>query len=347
MTSSYLLSTLENLLEIPSPCGMCDAIVEHVALKLSGLGIESRKTRRGALCALFRGKSTKPALAFSAHLDTLGAMVQGIRDNGRPLLTPIGNWSARFAEGARVSVHLERKPVVRGSILPRKASGHRFNHEVDNQPSTWENLELRLDADTESPKETLELGIQVGDMVSIDPQHEFLENGYLVSRFLDNKAAVAVLLTALSKMQANGTKPERDIHLIFSVSEEIGTGAGHMVAPEVADLVTLDIAVNAQGQNAHNHGVTIVLKDAAGPYDRSLSRQLLRICQDHDIVHSRDVFRHYFSDAHSAALAGADCRMALACFACDSSHGWERTHVQSLLELTRFIEVLCGEKGLM
>lgn len=346
MTSSFLLSTLENLLAIPSPCGMCDAIVEHVALKLSLLGIESQKTRRGALRALIRGKSTKPALAFSAHLDTLGAMVQGIRDNGRPLLTPIGSWSARFAEGARVSVHLEQKSVVRGSILPKKASGHRFNHEVDNQPGTWENLELRLDADTDSAKETLDLGIQVGDMVSIDPQPEFLDNGYLVSRFLDNKAAVAVLLTALHNMQANGTKPERNIHLYFSVSEEIGTGAGHMVAPEVADLVTLDIAVNAQDQNAHNSGVTVVLKDAAGPYDLSLSRHLLKICRNNDIAHSRDVFRHYFSDTHSATLAGADCRMALACFACDSSHGWERTHLQSLLELTRFIEVLCAEEDL-
>ena len=345
MTSSVLLSTLENLLAIPSPCGMCDAVVEHVALTLSRLGIESHKTRRGALRALVRGEDPNPALAFSAHLDTLGAMVQGIRDNGRLLLTPIGNWSARFAEGARASVHLERKPLIRGSILPRKSSGHRFNKEVDNQPGTWENLELRLDADTDSAGDTLKLGIQVGDMVSIDPQPEFLDNGYLVSRFLDNKAAVAALLTALGNMQENGMKPERDIHLYFSVSEEVGTGAGHLVAPEVADLVTLDIAVNAQDQYAHAKGVTIVLKDAAGPYDRSLSSQLLKICHDNDIVHSRDVFRHYFSDTHSAALAGADCRMALACFACDSSHGWERTHLQSLLELTRFIELLCVGKG--
>jgi hypothetical protein len=35
------------------------------------------------------------------------------------------------------------------------------------------------------------LGIDVGDIVAIDPQPEFLHNGYIVSRHLDNKAGVA------------------------------------------------------------------------------------------------------------------------------------------------------------
>ena len=57
----------------------------------------------------------------------------------------------------------------------------------------------------------------------------------------------------------------------------------------------------------------------------------------HNIEHSRDVYRYYRSDAASALEAGNDIRTALLCFACDASHGWERTHEESLIALARLL----------
>jgi hypothetical protein len=65
-----------------------------------------------------------------------------------------------------------------------------------------------------------------------------------------------------------------------------------------------------------------------------LTQKLLRLCVDHDIPYSRDVFRHYRCDSASAIEAGNDIRTGLICFALDSSHGYERTHLDSLLALT-------------
>jgi hypothetical protein len=53
----------------------------------------------------------------------------------------------------------------------------------------------------------------------------------------------------------------------------------------------------------------------------------------------RDLFRYYFSDAHSAVTAGHDIRTALVAFGCDATHGYERTHIDSLAALSR---LLCG-----
>src|SRR3546814_12158694 len=77
------------------------------------------------------------------------------------------------------------------------------------------------------------------------------------------------------------------------------------------------------------------MQDSSGPFDRHLTRRLLELCGKYDIEHSRDVFRYYRSDAASALEAGNDIRTALVCFALDASHGYERSHEDSLIALAR------------
>ncbi|MCK1978131.1 peptidase M42, partial [Jeotgalicoccus huakuii] len=86
--------------------------------------------------------------------------------------------------GARVSI-FSSKGIYRGSILPLKASGHTFNEEVDTQPVGWPYVELRVDALARNRDDLLQLGIDVGDIVAIDPAPEFIDNGFIVSRHLD------------------------------------------------------------------------------------------------------------------------------------------------------------------
>ena len=99
----YLLSTLLDLLEIPSPAGYTDSIVHRVGDELKSLGIDFELTRRGAIRGNLTGEQRSPDRAVVAHLDTLGAMVSALKANGRLAVCPVGTWSARFAEGARVS----------------------------------------------------------------------------------------------------------------------------------------------------------------------------------------------------------------------------------------------------
>ncbi len=146
-------------------------------------------TRRGAIRARRAGVTDRPARGIVSHIDTLGAQVKYLKENGRLELVSIGNWSARFAEGARVSI-FSPKGIYRGSILPLKASGHTFNEEVDTQPVGWPYVELRVDALARNRDDLLQLGIDVGDIVAIDPAPEFIDNGFIVSRHLDDKAGV-------------------------------------------------------------------------------------------------------------------------------------------------------------
>lgn len=333
----YLLDVLERLLAIPSPSGMTDEVVVAVTAELESLGIPYALTRRGAIRADLEGARHSPDRAIVAHVDTLGAMVKQLKPNGRLELVPIGFWSSRFAEGARVTVHCDEGRRYRGTILPLKASGHTFNEEIDTQPVAWDNVELRLDERSNTLADLVALGVNIGDTVSVDSQPEFSDNGFINARHLDDKAGVAALLAVARACRESDAQLPVDCHLLFTISEEVGVGASHILHGDVAELVSIDNGTIAPGQNTSEYGVTISMQDSSGPFDWHLTRHLLSLCREHRIEHSRDVFRYYRSDAAAALEAGNDIRTALVCFGLDASHGHERTHVDSLRALAELL----------
>lgn len=330
--TDYLARCLERMLRIPSPTGYTDNVVHYVSEELQRHGLEVEITRRGAIRAIRPGRKRRPARALISHVDTLGAQVKALKTNGRLALVPIGHWSARFAEGARATIFSE-KGTYRGTILPLKASGHTFNDEIDTQPVGWEHVELRVDALSRTLEECHRLGIEIGDIVAIDPQPEFLDNGFIISRHLDNKAGVAVMLATLEAMNRAGVDTPVDVHFLFSVFEEIGIGASNIVLPEVASMVTIDNGTSAPGQNSSEFGVTISMADQQGPFDYHLTKKLVSLCKTHDIHYQKDIFRYYRSDSASALEAGADVRTSLITFGVDASHGYERIHMHALRSL--------------
>ncbi|MBB4017965.1 peptidase M42 family hydrolase [Chelatococcus caeni] len=334
--TAYLAAVLARLLNIPSPTGYTDTIVREVCLEIERLGLSYELTRRGAIRAVLPGRESKPARALIAHVDTLGAQVKRLKENGRLELVPIGTWSARFAEGARATIFAE-KGAYRGTILPLKASGHIFNDEVDSQPTGWPYVELRVDALARNPRDLAHLGIDVGDTVAIDPQPEFLHNGFIVSRHLDDKAGVAILLAALKALKAEGAEPEVDTHWVFTIAEETGVGASAALANDVASIVAIDNGTTGPGQNSDEFGVTIAMADQTGPFDFHLTQKLVRLCRDNDIRYQKDIFRFYRSDSASAVVAGHDVRAALVTFGIDASHGYERIHMHALRSIAELL----------
>ena len=331
---NYLLEKLGSLLAIPSPTGFTDEAVHYVARELERLGLEVMLTRRGAIRARRNGNSRKPARGIVSHLDTLGAQVKYLKSNGRLELVSIGNWSARFAEGARVSI-FSSKGTYRGSILPLKASGHTFNEEVDTLPVGWSYIELRVDALARNKEDLIELGIDVGDIVAIDPMPEFIDNGFIVSRHLDDKAGVAIMLASLEAMQRLKIETPVDTYWLFTIGEEVGVGASAVVVPDIASLVAIDNGTTAPGQNSSEFGVTLAMADQTGPFDYHLTKKLYELCGEHEIPVQKDVFRYYRSDAASAVEAGHDVRTALLTFGVDASHGYERIHLSALTSIAK------------
>lgn len=328
----YLEETLLQLLAIPSPVGLTDAVVRYTAGRLDALGIPYEITRRGAIKATLKGRERRPARAIVAHLDTLGAMVRELKPNGRVAVVPIGSWSSRFAEGGRLTLFTDAGQI-RGTCLPLKTSGHAFGDAIDTQPSTWDHVEVRLDHPLASVADLEQAGVRVGDWMAFDPHPEVQPGGYINARYLDDKAAVAVLLTACKALRESGAELPVDAHPLFTITEEVGSGSSAALHGDIAEMVSLDIAIAAPGQATDERAVTICLQDQSGPFDYHLSHKLIGLAQAHGIEHRRDVFRFYRSDSAAAVEAGNDIRTALIGFGADASHAQERTHIDALRAL--------------
>lgn len=336
----YLKEMLHALLSIPSPTGYTDEIVHFVSDELERLGVAHELTRRGAIRAVIPGRDAKPARSVIAHLDTLGAQVKNLKDNGRLELVPIGHWSSRFAEGARTTIFTTHGAFT-GTILPLKASGHTFNKEVDTQPVSWDQVELRVDAQVHDRQSLEEHGFAIGDFVAIDPQPEFLDNGYIVSRHLDDKAGVTSMMATMKALIDGEGPPTVDTYFLFSIAEEVGVGASAVLHGDVAAMVTIDNGTTAPGQNSSEFGVTIAMADSVGPFDYHLTQKLIELAEENGVPYQRDIFRYYRCDSASAIEAGNDIRTALITFGVDASHGYERIHEDALHSVARLALLYC------
>ena len=337
----YVVGVMLRLLAIPSPSGRTDHIMQVLGEEVAALGMPFDLTRRGALRAELEGEDTRAAdRAVVVHADTVGAMVKRLKENGRLEVVPIGTHNARFAEGARVTIFLDDLEHPRtGTILPLKASGHRWGDEVDTQPAGWEHVEIRVDEQVDGAASLAELGFNVGDFVAFDAAPVVTPTGYVKSRHLDDKAGIAAALGAFKAIIDHGVTLPVNAHLLITIAEELGLGASHGLDADVAEMVSIDISVVAPGQASTEHTVNIAAQDSSGPFDYHLVRRLAGLCRHHGIDHRRDVYGFYRSDAASALEAGAETRAALIGFGIDASHGHERTHVDGIRRVAELLAV--------
>lgn len=335
---AFLRQCLLEMLAIPSPTGFTDELVRYVCQKLEEIGVQYTLSRRGTIHATLPGRDSTRARAVANHLDTIGATVTSIHDNGRLGLQPVGTWSSRFAEGGRVTIFGDQR-AYRGQVLPLLASGHAFNEKVDQLPIGWDQVEVRVNQPLESAEDVRALGIGEGNFVAFDADPEWDESGYITARHLDNKAGAAAALSALKALQSAGIQPAVDLLVMFTITEEVGTGAGTSLDARVEEMVGIDIGPVAPGQNARETGVTLCAQDTSGPFDRLLTRQMRQLCRRHDIGCQTDVFRYYYSDTNSAIVAGHDVHHALLTFGTDATHGYERTHLDSITSIAALLTV--------
>jgi putative aminopeptidase FrvX len=326
----WITDFLVGLLDTPSPTGDTTQAIQYVREALEPFPLTLELNRKGALVATWEGRSRDAPRALTAHVDTLGAMVQEIKENGRPKLTQIGGYAWNSIEGEGCTVLTADGTRWSGTVLPTKASVHVHGWEVRDLERKAENIEVRLDARTGSPEETRALGVEVGDFVALDPRVQVTETGFIRSRHLDDKAGVAVMVGAIKALADAGQAPAQ--HTTFHVSnyEEVGHGAATGIPAGTGELLTVDMAAVGEGQQSDEFSVGICVKDSGGPYDLGFRRRLVALCERAGIPYRLDVYPHYGSDGEAAWRAGADLIVGLIGPGVDASHSYERTHKESL-----------------
>jgi len=335
--TAFLLEFLTKLLKTPSPTGFSEPAIVFTEQTLGEFpNLKMSRTRKGALVVTLPGAKDEGARAATAHVDTLGAMVKEIKSNGRLKLSRIGGYLWNTVEGEGVTVFTSKNRQVRGTILLNKASSHIFGNEVGEAKRDDDSMEVRLDARTNSELETLDLGVNVGDFVVLDPRVE-TGAGFIRSRHLDDKAGVAVLVAAVKALADAGLKPSHRTTLLISNYEEVGHGAAAGIPDDVEELLVVDMAAVGEGQNSDEFHASLCVKDSGGPYHHGFSQRLRSLADKKNIPYKVDIYPHYGSDGEAWWNAGGDAAVALIGPGVDASHNYERTHTEALVATTKWV----------
>lgn len=164
-----------------------------------------------------------PSIMFVAHMDEIGYVVRQIMPDGK-LAVSGGGGNPDYFLGHAALVH-----TANGKDVPG----------VMELPSGWDEagfkwprgraLLYRTDVGARSPDEVAQMGIAVGDYITIPKQFRRLGNDRANARSFDDRVGCASLISAAWALGPN--LKDRDVTFLWSTGEELGlVGAGKAAA---------------------------------------------------------------------------------------------------------------------
>ncbi len=330
------------LLRTRSVSGNTFLAVEIVRSRLEALGLEVKQTNKGSILATLEGTTTDSAV-ISAHIDTLGAVVSKVDPGGTLRYRCVGGFTPGSIEGEYCLVETFQGNMIPGTILFSKTSVHAFGRDKCEAKRTHGEMYVRLDQDVRSLEDVKDLGISVGNYIHFSPRAQYLDTGYVKSRHIDDKAGVTVLVGVAENLIRQKVKPQRNIHFLFTVHEEVGHGAAGWLPDNVSDFLAVDMGVCGPDQTSDEHRVTICAADSSGPYNYELTKHLINLAEINEIPFAVDTFPFYGSDAGAALRMGLDARHALVGPGVDASHAIERTHQDGIKATMDLVTIFAME----
>ena len=324
----YTIETFKKLLAIDSTTGQFREIQNWVISEIERLGFPYTVTHKGGVLANLGGEGN--ALAIAAHLDDIGLMVRHVNADGTLNVCPVGGLYPFYSVGENVRLYTGDGQVFTGTVCRTPNSIHVTEEEIrTNLGDFRKNVCVVLDEPVHSATDTKALGIETGDMIALEPRFT-MSNGYIKSRFVDDKACVATLFNVMKTLREQNITPTRKVYAYFSCYEEIGHGTTWL-PDDVKDILSIDIAPTGPEQNSEEHKVSIFAKDSRYPYHVEMTAELRKLAREQGINYVMDVFTpHYGTDGDTSVAAGYDIRHAAIGPGTANSHGYERTHIEGL-----------------
>lgn len=318
----------KKLLDIDSTTGQYEDLQDMLCNMLDEMGYPYQTLRKGGVIVDLGGEGD--AIAVTAHLDDIGLMVRHINADGTLNVCEVGGLYPFYCVTENVRVYTRDGKVFTGCVCRTPNSIHVTEEELrETLPDFRKNVCIVLDEDVKSAADTEALGIATGDMIALEPRFTNA-NGYLKSRFIDDKACAAVLLDFMQALKEEDVAPKRKVYAYFAFYEEIGHGTTWL-PDDVKDMLAIDIAPTGPNQNSEEKKVSIFAKDSRFPYHWGMTNEIREAAANAGVDYVMDIFTpHYGTDCDPSLVAGHDIRHAAIGPGTANSHGYERTHIDGL-----------------
>ncbi|HBY56945.1 MAG TPA: peptidase M42 [Candidatus Atribacteria bacterium] len=154
-------------------------------------------------------------IAFMAHMDELGFLINYVENNGYLRFKPIGGWDVRGVYN-RVAEILTDQGMVQGIIGLKPP--HLSKKEEFEKVLNWD--ELYIDIGVESDQEATERGIIPILPARLKKDFTILGEKYVVTRALDDRVGCTLNLLLLEEFLHNS--PQNTVTLVWTIQEETG-----------------------------------------------------------------------------------------------------------------------------
>lgn len=186
------------------------------------------------------GKEYK--VVIEAHADEISWYVNYITDDGLIYVIRNGGSDHQIAPSKKVNLH-GSKGIVRG-VFGWPAI-HTRNGDKEEAP-TQKNI--FIDIGCTSKQEVLDLGVDVGTVITYEDTFEVLNDRYYVGRALDNRMGGFVIAEVAKKIKQEEVELPFTLYIVNAVQEEIGLRGAEMIArrlqPDVA--ICIDVTHDTQ-----------------------------------------------------------------------------------------------------
>ncbi|MBC8104490.1 MAG: M42 family peptidase, partial [Cytophagales bacterium] len=230
---------LKKLCETPGVPGREEPIRKVVLDEMSALADEVRVDAMGSVVGVRRGCGG-PRVMIAAHMDEIGFYVRHIDEKGFIRLQPVGGFDARNLVAQRVHVHGFTGDRLLG-VLQTMAKPGAAPEEREKGAKLSE-----LFVDVGMTSENVKHKVEVGDPVTLARTAEII-GGNVVSKSLDNRLSVFVMLEALRALSAH----QCEIFAVATTQEEVGlrgaSAAAYHLKPDVGIALDVTLALDYPG----------------------------------------------------------------------------------------------------
>ena len=232
----------------------------------------------GNLIALRRGSGDK-TLMLDAHTDEIGFIVKWIDSHGYLRFAPLGGWDPRIIPGHRVVIVTRDESRVHGVI--GTAPPHILSPEDRKAPIPIEKMFVDIGATCR--EEVAEMGIRIGDPMTIHYPFTELHSGYVTGKAFDDRAGCTVLIDAARRLA--DVDLEMNVAFSFVFGEEVGLRgartAAYTLEPDIAIAVEGTVGADMPGVAEDNQPVRLGIGPAISVADRSIvvSRKMLTMIE--------------------------------------------------------------------
>jgi tetrahedral aminopeptidase len=283
-------SLIQHLVETTGPSGYENQVRELVQAEIAGHVDESRVDPLGNLIARKGQKSANGRrIMLSAHMDEIGVIATHIDEHGFVRFTTVGGVRPNTCLGSRVRFISGVQGVINGERLENSDKVHPFD-------------QLFIDVGATS---RANCPVKVGDVAAFD--RPFLDLGdRLVSKAMDNRISVAILIETLRQLKAT----PHEIYFVFSTQEEVGlrgaTAAAYGVDPDLGLAVDItasgDTPKGIKMETALGKGPAVKVRDSSLLADPRVVRWMTDTAEKERIPYQIEILEAGGTDAHAIQL---------------------------------------------